>query len=119
MPGVLTAQWELVLPEGCMGGSLPPCGIRLSRDNLKACPYCAELRAELHGLDVPALSARAIKSGVDCSKVRAACSRPSAAAALTELLVERQSIHEVKSLLSGRRSMRPPTRWRLNKTLVL
>ena len=33
--------------------------------------------------------------------------------------VERQSVQEVKALLSSRRSTRPPTRWRLNKTLVL
>ena len=119
MPGVLTAHWELILPAGCMGGSLPPCGIRISRDNLESCHYCSDLRAELHGLDVPALSARAVKAGVDGSKVWAACSRPSAEAALTELLVERQSAHEVKSLLSSRRSTRPPTRWRLSKTFVL
>ena len=50
MPGVLTVHWELILPEGGMGGSLPPCGIRLSRDNLEACHYCSTLRAKLHEL---------------------------------------------------------------------
>ena len=119
MPGVLTAHWELILPAGCRGGSLPPCGIRISRDNLESCHYCSELRAELHGLDVPALSARAAKAGVDGSKVWAACSRPSAEAALTELLVEHQSALGVKSLLARRRSTCPPTKWRSNKTLVL
>ena len=119
MPGVLTAHWELILPEGGMGGSLPPCGVRLARDNLEACPFCSALRAELHELDVPALTERAIKAGVDYAKVRAACSCPTAKVTLTELLVERQSDLEVKSLLARRRSTCPPTKWRMNKTLAL
>ena len=79
----------------------------------------ARLRAELHELDVPALTERAIKAGVDYAKVRAACSCPTAKVTLTELLVERQSVLEVKSLLARRRSTCPPTKWRMNKTLAL
>eukprot|EP01045_Picozoa_sp_COSAG04_P016893 COSAG04_NODE_1451_length_6686_cov_13.172435_8_plen_120_part_00 len=119
MPGVLIAHWELVLPEGCMGGSLPPCGIRLARDDLEACRFCSALRAELHELDVPALSTRATEAGVDYTKVGAACSCSAAKEALTELLVERASALDVQSLLAQRRAASSPTKWRKNRTFSL
>ena len=92
--------------DGCSGGSLPPSGIRLARDDLDSCRFCAELRAELNGLGMPALGSRAVGAGIDPAQVQTACSRQASASAvndarqeLTELLVRRAAALDVLRML--------------------
>ena len=106
IPGVLLCHWELDLPNGCSGGSLPPSGIRLARDDLDSCRFCAELRAELNGLGMPALGSRAVGAGIDPARVRTACRHQASASAgadarqeLTDLLVKRAATLDVRRML--------------------
>ena len=128
IPGVLLCHWELDLPIGCSGGSLPPSGIRLARDDLDSCRFCAELRAELSGLGMPALSSRAAGAGIDPARVRTACSRQASESAgtdarhkLTELLVKRAAALDVLRMLGRAEASTDPVypKREVNKSYLL
>ena len=102
MPGALRLQWKLLLPEGCVGGSLPPRGVRLAREGLESCPHCATLRSELWEMEVPALRTRAVRAGIDQALIAETRARSpdDAKTELVTLIVRQASARNVQELLA-------------------
>ena len=102
MPGALRLRWKLLLPEGCVGGSLPPRGVRLAREGLESCPHCATLRRELWEMEVPALRTRAVRAGIDQALIAETRARSpdDAKKELVTLIVRQASARNVQELLA-------------------
>jgi hypothetical protein len=102
MPGALRLRWKLLLPEGCVGGSLPPRGVRLAREGLESCPHCATLRSELWEMEVPALRNRAVRAGIDQALIAETRARSpdDAKKELVTLIVRQASARNVQELLA-------------------
>ena len=123
MPGALRVRWKLLLPDGCVGGSLPPHGVRLAREGLESCPHCATLRSELWGMEVPALRTRAAHAGIDQALIAETRARrpDDAKKELATLIVRQASARNVQALLAqGNTAVGAPSRLKCDtKTFTL